>query len=329
MDCAFHRPKSRPLNCSCLCVGQSTKANRGNPRRPIRPTIQHAWRQATARPLHGLVCGAVWPSVSAVFESDSDQNAVSCWGQKRRESRLGIAFTGSGGHFGAKGIVQKRMKVLSPFNFAFVEMPSRLIDRAVDQIAGLPGVGRRTALRLALHLLGRNEEDVRRFTEAIQDMKEGVLSCKTCGNLGEEDVCSICLDGRRDPARIAVVEDLRDLLAIESTGHFKGRYHVLGGVISPMDGVGPADLRIESLLKRVGEPAVVEVIFALPTTMEGDTTSFYINKRLQDTEVEVTTLARGVAVGDELQYADELTLIRSLQQRLPYSTASDANSSAL
>ena len=156
MDCAFHRPKSRPLNCSCLCVGQSTKANRGNPRRPIRPTIQHAWRQATARPLHGLVCGAVWPSVSAVFESDSDQNAVSCWGQKRRESRLGIAFTGSGGHFGAKGIVQKRMKVLSPFNFAFVEMPSRLIDRAVDQIAGLPGVGRRTALRLALHLLGRN-----------------------------------------------------------------------------------------------------------------------------------------------------------------------------
>ena len=106
------------------------------------------------------------------------------------------------------------MKVLSPFNFAFVEMPSRLIDRAVDQIAGLPGVGRRTALRLALHLLGRNEEDVRRFTEAIQDMKEGVLSCKTCGNLGEEDVCSICLDGRRDPARIAVVEDLRDLLAI-------------------------------------------------------------------------------------------------------------------
>lgn len=271
----------------------------------------------------------MWPSVSAVFESDSDQNAVSCWGQKRRESRLGIAFTGSGGHFGAKGIVQKRMKVLSPFNFAFVEMPSRLIDRAVDQIAGLPGVGRRTALRLALHLLGRNEEDVRRFTEAIQDMKEGVLSCKTCGNLGEEDVCSICLDGRRDSARIAVVEDLRDLLAIESTGHFKGRYHVLGGVISPMDGVGPADLRIESLLKRVGEPAVVEVIFALPTTMEGDTTSFYINKRLQDTEVEVTTLARGVAVGDELQYADELTLIRSLQQRLPYSTASDANSSAL
>lgn len=217
------------------------------------------------------------------------------------------------------------IKGATPVNFAFVEMPSRLIDRAVDQIAGLPGVGRRTALRLALHLLGRNEEDVRRFTEAIQDMKEGVLSCSTCGNLGEEEVCSICLDDRRDPSRIAVVEDLRDLLAIESTGHFKGRYHVLGGVISPMDGVGPADLRLESLLMRVGDAEVKELIFALPTTMEGDTTAFYINKRLQNTEVEVTTLARGVAVGDELQYADELTLIRSLQQRLPYSATSNSS----
>jgi recombination protein RecR len=217
------------------------------------------------------------------------------------------------------------IKGATPVNFAFVEMPSRLIDRAVDQIAGLPGVGRRTALRLALHLLGRNEEDVRRFTEAIQDMKEGVLSCSTCGNLGEEEVCSICLDGRRDPSRIAVVEDLRDLLAIESTGHFKGRYHVLGGVISPMDGVGPADLRVESLLTRVGNSEVTELIFALPTTMEGDTTAFYINKRLQNIEVEVTTLARGVAVGDELQYADELTLIRSLQQRLPYSATSNSS----
>jgi recombination protein RecR len=156
-------------------------------------------------------------------------------------------------------------------------------------------------------------------------MKEGVLSCSTCGNLGEEEVCSICLDGRRDPSRIAVVEDLRDLLAIESTGHFKGRYHVLGGVISPMDGVGPADLRVESLLTRVGNSEVTELIFALPTTMEGDTTAFYINKRLQNIEVEVTTLARGVAVGDELQYADELTLIRSLQQRLPYSATSNSS----
>lgn len=197
-------------------------------------------------------------------------------------------------------------------------MPSRLIDRAVDQIAGLPGVGRRTALRLALHILGRPEEEVRRFTEAIQDMKEGVLSCSVCGNLGEDEVCSICNDARREDARIAVVEDLRDLLAIESTGHFKGRYHVLGGVISPMDGVGPADLRIEGLLSRIAEGKVQEVIFALPTTMEGDTTAFYIHKRLKEFDVQVTTLARGVAVGDELQYADELTLIRSLQQRLPY-----------
>jgi recombination protein RecR len=199
-------------------------------------------------------------------------------------------------------------------------MPSRLIDRAVDQIAGLPGVGRRTALRLALHLLGRSEDDVRRFTDAIRDMKEGVLSCRTCGNLGEEELCSICADPRRGNDRIAVVEDLRDLLAIESTGHFKGRYHVLGGVISPMDGVGPADLRIEGLLARAAVGDVQEVIFALPTTMEGDTTAFYIHKRLKGVDVMVTTLARGVAVGDELQYADELTLIRSLQQRLPYAS---------
>ena len=203
-------------------------------------------------------------------------------------------------------------------------MPSRLIDRAVDQIAGLPGVGRRTALRLALHLLSRNEEDVRRFTEVIQEMKEGVKACTVCGNLGEEEQCNICQDVRRDDSRIAVVEDLRDLLDIEGTGHFRGRYHVLGGVISPMDGVGPADLRVESLVQRASSDACQEVIFALPTTMEGDTTAFYLDKRLRESKVEITTLARGVAVGDELQYADELTLIRSLQQRLPYEQASRA-----
>jgi len=205
--------------------------------------------------------------------------------------------------------------------FVAVEMPSRLIDRAVDQIAGLPGVGRRTALRLALHLLGRSEEEVRRFVDAVMDMKEGVVACSRCGNLGEQEICSICEDERRDGARIAVVEDLRDLLAIEGTGHFKGRYHVLGGVISPMDGVGPGDLRIA----RVEAGDVEEVIFALPTTMEGDTTAFYIDRRLKDKAVKVTTIARGVAVGDELQYADELTLIRSLQQRLPYSSDTGLN----
>lgn len=215
----------------------------------------------------------------------------------------------------------------SPRNFGFVEMPSRLIDRAVDQIAGLPGVGKRTALRLALHLLGRNEEDVKRFTEAIQDMREGVKACRTCGNLGEEEVCNICMDPKRDASRIAVVEDLRDLLAIEGTGHFKGRYHVLGGVISPMDGVGPADLRVESLMNRAKSEGCSEIIFALPTTMEGDTTAFYLDKRMRGMDLEITTLARGVAVGDELQYADELTLIRSLQQRLPYSSTTGDSSS--
>lgn len=215
----------------------------------------------------------------------------------------------------------------APVNFASVEMPSRLIDRAVDQIAGLPGVGRRTALRLALHLLGRSEDEVRRFVDAVMDMKEGVVACSRCGNLGEQEVCGICEDERRDGGRIAVVEDLRDLLAIEGTGHFKGRYHVLGGVISPMDGVGPGDLRIEGLIARVDAGGVEEVIFALPTTMEGDTTAFYIDRRLKGKEVKVTTIARGVAVGDELQYADELTLIRSLQQRLPYSSVSGPNES--
>lgn len=168
---------------------------------------------------------------------------------------------------------------------------------------------------------------MRRFTEAIQEMKEGVLSCTTCGNLGEQETCGICADVRRDGSRIAVVEDLRDLLAIEGTGHYKGRYHVLGGVISPMDGVGPGDLRIETLVERAHSEVVEEVIFALPTTMEGDTTAFYIDKRLRGSAVKVTTLARGVAVGDELQYADELTLIRSLQQRLPYSAQSGVNDS--
>jgi recombination protein RecR len=207
-----------------------------------------------------------------------------------------------------------------------VEIPSRLIERAVDQMASLPGVGRRTALRLVLHMLRRTDDDVRRFAESLVAMREGVRGCEICGNLSEDSICNICSAPGREEHVVAVVEDLRDLLAIEGTGHFRGRYHVLGGVISPMDGVGPGDLRIDDLVARVAAGDIKEIIFALPTTMEGDTTAFYLNKRFSgagagpdaESEVRVTSIARGVAVGDEIQYADDLTLIRSFQQRTPY-----------
>lgn len=218
-----------------------------------------------------------------------------------------------------------------------MELPSRLMEVAVDQMASLPGIGRKTALRLVLHLLKREEDRVASFAQSFIDLRAGVRPCPTCANLTEADQCSICADPNRDARTVCVVEDLRDLLAIEQLGLFKGRYHVLGGVISPMDGVGPADLAVESLVARFADAAwvagtddglPVEVIFALPTTMEGDTTAFYIHKRLRGVEVAVTTLARGVAVGDELQYADELTLIRSLQQRLPYDAQPGVNDTA-
>lgn len=212
--------------------------------------------------------------------------------------------------------------------FVAVEIPSRLIARAVDQMASLPGVGRRTALRLVLHMLRRSEDDVRRFSEALVAMREGVSACEICGNLSESALCGICTTPGRTENLVAVVEDLRDLLAIEGTGHFRGRYHVLGGVISPMDGVGPGDLRIDSLVARVASGKIQEVIFALPTTMEGDTTAFYLNKRFSGHGVKVTSIARGVAVGDEIQYADDLTLIRSIEQRVLYSSSSKSNSDA-
>ena len=209
----------------------------------------------------------------------------------------------------------------------FVQLPSRLIEAAVDQMATLPGIGRRTALRLVLHMLARDEDRVRDFAEAMVAMREGVRPCSSCHNPTEGETCNLCANPHRDRATVCVVEDVRDLLALESIGEYRGLYHVLGGVISPMDGIGPSELRIESLLARAQEDEVEEVIFALPTTMEGDTTAFYINKRLVSSNVHVTTLARGVAVGDELQYADELTLIRSLQQRLPYANQQGTNGS--
>lgn len=210
-----------------------------------------------------------------------------------------------------------------------MELPSRLMEVAVDQMASLPGIGRKTALRLVLHLLKRDEERVEAFAQSFISLRAGVQPCPTCCNLTEQDACGICADANRDERTICVVEDLRDLLAIEQLGLYKGRYHVLGGVISPMDGVGPADLSIETLVGRctdlaqLEDPAAMlppEVIFALPTTMEGETTSFYLYKKLAPLGVRVTAIARGVAVGDDLQHADEATLAQSLNQRLPYST---------
>lgn len=209
-------------------------------------------------------------------------------------------------------------------NFVGMELSSRLIESAVDQMASLPGIGRKTALRLVLHMLRRPEEQVQAFSESMVQMRTGVRGCSTCHNLTEQLVCSICEDLARETQIICVVEDLRDLLAIESTGQYRGRYHVLGGVISPMDGVGPQDLYIDSLVQRVEKLNVenagqeLEIIFALPTTMEGETTAFYLFRKLAPFSLRVTTIARGVAVGDDLQHADEATLVQSLRQRLPY-----------
>ncbi|MBS19115.1 MAG: recombination protein RecR [Crocinitomicaceae bacterium] len=199
-----------------------------------------------------------------------------------------------------------------------MQLPSRLIESAVDQMASLPGIGRRTALRLVLHMLARDEERVRDFAESMVAMRQGVKPCSTCHNPTEDGVCNICANPHRDSATLCVVEDIRDLLALESVGEYRGLYHILGGVISPMDGVGPADLTVESLVSRVRSTEVKEVILALPASMEGDTTAFYLAKRVQAHDILLTTIARGVSVGEALQYADEATLSSSLLNRLPY-----------
>lgn len=199
-----------------------------------------------------------------------------------------------------------------------MQLPSRLIESAVDQMASLPGIGRRTALRLVLHMLSRDEERVRDFAESMVAMRQGVKPCTICHNPTEDGVCNICANPHRDSSTLCVVEDIRDLLALESVGEYRGLYHILGGVISPMDGVGPADLTVESLVVRAQSAEVKEVILALPASMEGDTTAFYLAKRVQAHDILLTTIARGVSVGEALQYADEATLSSSLLNRLPY-----------
>lgn len=198
------------------------------------------------------------------------------------------------------------------------QYPSQLLERAVEAFSQLPGVGRKTALRLVLHLLRQSTEDVDSFADAIIRVKHDVKYCKVCHNISDNEVCSICSDSRRDASVVCVVENIQDVMAIENTQQFHGLYHVLGGIISPMDGIGPHDLEIESLVERVEEGTVKEIILALASTMEGDTTNFYISRKLKDTGVKLSVIARGISVGDELEYTDEVTLGRSILNRTPF-----------
>ena len=202
------------------------------------------------------------------------------------------------------------------------DYPSILLEKAVNQMASLPGVGRRTALRLVLHLLRQSPEDVETFANAFTRLRNEVLYCGTCHNISDTSICPICASHKRDHSTICVVENVQDVMSIENTGQYTGVYHVLGGVVSPMDGIGPRDLEIDSLMERVVNEEVNEIILALPTTMEGDTTNFYIYRRLQNLELEampkVSQIARGVAVGNQLEYTDEITLGRSIVNRTDF-----------
>ena len=196
--------------------------------------------------------------------------------------------------------------------------PSKLVERAVGQFASLPGVGRKTALRLALHLLSRPVSDVQTFAHALADMREGIVYCKKCHNISDTELCPICSNPKRDQSLVCVVQHVGDVLAIENTGQYRGVYHVLGGVISPIDGIGPEDLKITELIDRVRQGNVQEIILALGTTMEGDTTNFFIYRSLSGLDVKLSVIARGVAIGDEIEYADEVTLGRSILSRTSF-----------
>jgi len=202
-----------------------------------------------------------------------------------------------------------------------MEFSSKLLERGVNEMSQLPGIGKRTALRLVLHMLRQPKEQTLALAEALQSMRNDVKFCKSCHNISDVELCEICSNPNRNEEVICVVEDIRDVMAIENTSSFKGLYHVLGGKISPMDGIGPHDLNIESLVHKVKEGSIKELIFALSSTMEGDTTNFYIYKQIQDFEIFTSTIARGISVGDELEYADEITLGRSIINRIPFESS--------
>lgn len=195
---------------------------------------------------------------------------------------------------------------------------SKLLEDAVAEFAKLPGVGQKTALRLVLHLLNQDVQDVQKFSATISKLRNEIQFCRVCLNISDAAVCEICSSHKRDHGTICVVEDTRDVMAIENTNQYNGVYHVLGGLISPMDGIGPSDLQIDALLERLKENEVKEIIFALSATMEGDTTIFYLDKRLKSYELTISTIARGIAFGGELEYVDEITLGRSIATRVPY-----------
>lgn len=199
-----------------------------------------------------------------------------------------------------------------------MEFSSKLLENAINEVSQLPGIGRRTALRLVLHLLRQPKDQTSHLAKALEAVRQEIKFCKSCHNISDSDICEICSNPHRNEEIICVVEDVRDVMAIESTSSFRGLYHVLGGKISPMDGIGPNELTIDSLVARTKEGKIKELIFALSSTMEGDTTNFYIYKQIQDLDVTTSTIARGISVGDELEYADEITLGRSILNRIPF-----------
>lgn len=206
-----------------------------------------------------------------------------------------------------------------------MEFSSKLLEKAVNEMSQLPGIGKRTALRLVLHLLKQPKDQTGFLSQALTNMREDVKFCNNCHNISDVDICEICSNIKRDHQLICVVEDIRDVMAIENTGQFRGIYHVLGGKISPIDGVGPSQLKIVSLVEKIKLGNIRELIFALSSTMEGDTTNFYIYKQIQDCSIITSTIARGISVGDELEYADEVTLGRSILHRVPFENAFNNN----
>ena len=200
---------------------------------------------------------------------------------------------------------------------------SKLIENAVESFASLPGIGRKTALRLTLHLVGKEQKETEEFVQGILNMRQNIKHCTICHNLSDEAICNVCSDKRRDRSLVCVVESIRDVMAIEDTSQYRGLYHVLGGLINPLDGIGPGELEIDSLLQRVGEREIKEIILAISPTIEGDTTMFYITKKLREYDVKVSSIARGVSFGGELEYADEVTLGRSIVARVPYRLNND------
>ncbi len=206
-----------------------------------------------------------------------------------------------------------------------MDFSSKLLENAVYEMSQLPGIGKRTALRLVLHLLKQPSEQTERLSNALKALRSDIRFCRSCHNISDVELCEICASPKRDKSVVCVVEDIRDVMAIENTGQFKGLYHVLGGKISPMEGVGPQDLKIASLVNKAKQGQLRELIFALSSTMEGDTTNFYIYKQLEGLDISTSTIARGIAVGDELEYADEVTLGRSILNRIPFEGSLKAN----